>query len=219
MVRDQRVERGEPRRSLDDPVRRAALAERADHVVDLLDRLPCHLLDRLQGEERAVGVLVVPQPGCAGADGDHADRVAGGVVEIAGDPGALLGGGEQALALHLPLGAQGAFSELGQLLAPQARSLASEPGDGPRETGMEGFDSEKGPLRGGGCAQVRHEQPDHAGRAAYGALVVVDAATPARPRRANRSVGRHHRRAMGAVGSATVVLAPADDGNRASGHR
>jgi hypothetical protein len=34
------------------------------------------------------------QPGGAGAHGDHAGRVTGGVVEIAGDPGALLGDGE-----------------------------------------------------------------------------------------------------------------------------
>jgi hypothetical protein len=37
---------------------------------------------------------VMSQPGGAGAHGDHAGRVTGGVVEIAGDPGALLGDGE-----------------------------------------------------------------------------------------------------------------------------
>ena len=108
VVRDQRVERGQPGRSVDGLVRRA-LAQGADDLVDLLDRLPGQLLDRLQGQQRAVRVLVVAQPGGAGADRDHADRVAGGVVQIAGDPGAFLGDGEQPLALGLPLGAQGAL--------------------------------------------------------------------------------------------------------------
>jgi hypothetical protein len=90
------------------------------------------------------------QPGRAGADGDHADRVTGRVVEITGDPGALLGHGEQALALGLPLGAQGTLPELGELLASQAGSLASEPGRDPGKTGMQQLACGKGPLRGGG---------------------------------------------------------------------
>jgi hypothetical protein len=53
----------------------------------------------------------------ASAHGGHADRVAGGVVEIAGDPGAFLGSGEQALALGLALGAHGVVVALGDLRA------------------------------------------------------------------------------------------------------
>jgi hypothetical protein len=63
--------------------------------------------------------------------------VAGRVVQIAGDPGSLLGDGEQALALRVLLGAQRTLSELGDLLAPQPRSLPGEPGDRPGETNVD----------------------------------------------------------------------------------
>jgi hypothetical protein len=39
-------------------------------------------------------------------------------VEIAGDPGALLGDCEQALAVRFPRDAEGAFLEFGQLVSP-----------------------------------------------------------------------------------------------------
>src|SRR5262245_666157 len=127
MVRNQRVQRRESGRRLDGPVDRAALAQGADDHVDLPGRLAGQLLDRLEGAQGAVGVFTVSEPGRAGADGDHADRVAGRVVEVAGDPGALLDGGELALALRLPLDARGPLTELGELLAPQPRPLAREP--------------------------------------------------------------------------------------------
>lgn len=134
---DQGAERGEPRRSLYDGARRSAVAERADDLVDLGHRLARHLLDRLERQARALGILIVPQPGGAGPDGDHADRVPCGVVKLAGDPGALLGGCEAAFPLCLTLGAQSALLELRDVLASQAGSLAGEPRDGPREAGVE----------------------------------------------------------------------------------
>ncbi|MGH3389407.1 MAG: hypothetical protein ACRDOO_11090 [Actinomadura sp.] len=51
MPRDQCVKRGEPGRGLDGAVRRAALAQGADDLVDLPGRLPGQFLDRLQRQE------------------------------------------------------------------------------------------------------------------------------------------------------------------------
>jgi hypothetical protein len=59
------------------------------------------------------------QPPQAGVHEDHVDRVAGGVVQVAGDPGALLGGRQPALALGA--------------LAAGARALADQPGRPPDE--------------------------------------------------------------------------------------
>ena len=87
-------------------VRRAVLAENADELVDLAQRLACDLLDRLERGPRSLGILLLQQPRRAGLDEDHVDRVAGRVVEVAGDARALLGGREAALALGLPLGPQ-----------------------------------------------------------------------------------------------------------------
>ena len=91
-------------------------------------------LDRLQRQLGPLGLP--PQPRCAGPKRDHADRVAGGVVEVTSDPGALLRSGEATLAFRLVLGAQGALSQIGEVLAPQARPLAGEPSDRPREARM-----------------------------------------------------------------------------------
>ena len=56
-----------------------------------------------------VGVLGGAQPPESGVDEDDVDRVAGGVVQVARDPDALLRGGEAPLALGLALGAQRAL--------------------------------------------------------------------------------------------------------------
>ena len=74
---------------------------------------------------RASGRRVGAQAPEPGVDEDHVDRVAGGVVQVAGDARALLGGGEAPLALGLALGAQRALLELGHPLADAA-------GRGPR---------------------------------------------------------------------------------------
>src|SRR5215207_1162359 len=120
---------------------------------------------------------MVPQPGRAGADGDHADGVAGRVVEVAGDPGALLGDGEESLTLSVPLGAQGAVPELGDLLAPQAGSLASEPGSGPGKAGVQQLACGESSLSDGATTEVCHQQPDDGGG---------DAPRPRSPRAAAR---------------------------------
>jgi hypothetical protein len=92
---------------------RVGSAYAADDPVDLACGLPCQVLDLGQCIQQAIRVLVVPQPRGAGTHGDGAHRVAGGVVEVAGDPGAFLRDGEEALALGVAPGAPGPFSQLG----------------------------------------------------------------------------------------------------------
>lgn len=52
--------------------------------------------------------------------------MADGVVEVAGDPSALLGYREKTLALSVALDTQGTLPEIGEMLASQAGSLAGE---------------------------------------------------------------------------------------------
>src|SRR5216683_502073 len=82
-------------------------------------------------------------------------------MEIAGNPGALRGSRELALALGFALSIKGTFSELDDLRAPQARSLASKPGDGPDDTGMELDESRKSSLPRSLRAEVHSEQSDY----------------------------------------------------------
>ena len=110
------VERGEPGRRLDlAPVGGAVLAENADELVDLRQGLACDVLDRLERGSRSRRILLLQEACGSGLHEDDVDRVAGGVVQVAGDPGALLGGCEAPLALGLPL--------CPQRRAPPARSV------------------------------------------------------------------------------------------------
>ena len=83
------------------------------------------------------GSCVLQQPGGTGLDEDDVDRVAGGVVEVARDAGALLGRGQPALALGVPLGATGALLELGDPRAPLADAVADHPGAAPDDRAEE----------------------------------------------------------------------------------
>src|SRR5262249_1602585 len=157
MARDQPVERGEPDRKSSDVLLRAALAQTADDVVNLRGRLPSHLLDCLEGGERATGVLSVAQPGCAGTDGDQADRMTGGVMQISRDPRALLGRREQSFALRVTPGGRRVSARVFDLLSSEARSLAGEPGPGPGQAGVKELAAGDRPLRGGGRGQIRAE--------------------------------------------------------------
>ena len=58
-----------------------------------------------------------------GLDEDHVDRVAGGVVKVARDPGALPGGDSRRSRSGLALGALGTLLERGNALAPQLAAL------------------------------------------------------------------------------------------------
>ena len=136
------VERGQPGRRLHLAVATGVLAQDAHQLVDLADGLASDLLDRLEGLAGGLGVVLGPEAAHAGVHQDHVHRVARRVVQIAGDPPALLGRGEPALALGLALGAQRPLLELRHPLAPQAAPIAGEPDAAPDE------DAEQG-LRGG----------------------------------------------------------------------
>src|SRR4029453_13079161 len=99
-------ERGEAGRWLDFPSRKV-FSEGADELVDLAERVPW---DLLHGLERGSGSRRLPFLGGAGRprlDEDDVDRVPGGVVQVAGDPHALLRGCEPALPFGLPPGVAG----------------------------------------------------------------------------------------------------------------
>src|SRR6266545_7326691 len=112
------LERGKTGRRLD-PRDRAVLPQRPHELVDLVERVAGHLLDRLERLAGALQILLLEESRRAGLDEDHVDRVAGGVVEVAGDAGALLGRRQAALALGLALRAQRPLLELREALAPQ----------------------------------------------------------------------------------------------------
>ena len=77
-----------------------------------------------------------------------------GVVQVAGDAHALLGGGEPALALGLALGVPSALLELGDPLAPQPRPVAGEPGRRPHAGAEEDLGREALPH------EVGHQEDD-----------------------------------------------------------
>ena len=131
MAFGERLEGGEPRRRLDlAPVGGAVLAENADELVDLSQRLAGDFLDRLERGSRSRRILLLQQTCGPGLDEDHVDRVAGGVVEVAGDAGALLRGCQPPLPLGLALGPQRPVHQLGQ-----ARAALTDPvADHPRAT-------------------------------------------------------------------------------------
>ncbi len=129
-------------------------------------------LDLLDGVERAPGggrILLVQQPRRAGLHQDHVDRVAGRVVQLPGDPGALLGGGEPALPFGVALGAPGAFLQLGELVATQPGPVTGDirPGEqqrGEQQLGKELVERQRG--RRGRSGQV-DGRGQHRGPAAH----------------------------------------------------
>jgi hypothetical protein len=135
------------------------VAQAADETVDLTDRLPRDLLDRLQRRAGAGGVALLEQPGGARLDADDVDRVAGGVVQVAGDPRALLGAG--------------AGLELGDLLVAQAGALAGESRDHPDECPDRDRGDRELPAGDAQCRRVDGEQPGDCGRRARGPRVRV----------------------------------------------
>ena len=138
MAFGERLEGGEPRRRFDlTPVGGAVLAENAHELIDLPERLACDFLDRLQRGSRSRRILLLQQACSPGLDEDHVDRVAGGVVEVTGDAGAFLRGGQTSLALGLPLGPQRAFHQLGQARAALSDPVAQDPRAAPDEAAGE----------------------------------------------------------------------------------
>jgi len=84
-------------------------------------------------------------------------------MEVAGDPGALLGYREATLALRLALGALGALLELSDVLSPQARSLAGEPRDREGEPAVQQLAPREAPDPGRGGPQEGAEEHEHGG--------------------------------------------------------
>ena len=97
----------------------------------------------------------------AGLNCDHVDRVTGGVVQVAGDPGALLGGGEAPVALGIALVAQSALLELGELRAPQPRAFAGKPRDAPQQDRLQQHRRREFVAREPERTDVDREQPPH----------------------------------------------------------
>src|SRR2546427_11815854 len=87
--------------------------------------------------------------------------MAGGVVQVAGNPGALLSHREQTFLLGLVFGADNALLQLGDALSTQPGSLAGEPRDGPRKPAMNEVDSGEAFLGRRRRGQERSEQRDH----------------------------------------------------------
>ncbi len=107
MTLGKRLESGQPDGRLDASSvlsARVVVAQRANELVDLAERLARDLFDRHQRRAGALWIPLLEQPGRPGLDEDHVDRMPGGVVEIACDARALLGRGKAALALGLLLG-------------------------------------------------------------------------------------------------------------------
>jgi hypothetical protein len=113
------------------------LTQGSDELVDLAERLAGDFLDRLERGPRAFRVLLREQPRRAGLDEDHVDRVPRRVMEVACDAGALLSGGQAALALGFPLGPEGSLLELGNPRAPLADAVADHPRPTPDEGSVE----------------------------------------------------------------------------------
>src|SRR4030095_11012398 len=155
----QRVERGEARRRLD-VLRRTVLAQGADQLVDLPKRVARHFLDGLEGRARALEVLLLEKAGAAGLDEHHVDRMAGRVVQVAGDAGALLRGRETPLALRFALGPKRPLLQLRESLATEARAVSGGPGRRPDS----GSEQELGPeLAGDDVRPQQYEEAEHGG--------------------------------------------------------
>src|SRR6266511_1072834 len=153
-----RVERREPGWRVHGSARRAVVAKRADDLVDLAGRLARQLLDCFERRLGALGVL--PHPGAAGPHRDDVDGVAGGVVEVAGDPGPLFGDGEATLALSLALGDESALPQRCDPLAAKAGPLTREPRDGKVDARVEQLAPRKAALPISGRTEDREEQRD-----------------------------------------------------------
>ena len=116
---------------------------------------------------RARRVVLRAQAPESGVHEDHVDRVARGVVQVAGDPGAFLGRGEAALAFGFPFGPQRALLQLGHPLAPEPCAVAGKPGPAPhddaerdrraREVAV--LESHRGDVRGQQCDGERERDP------------------------------------------------------------
>jgi hypothetical protein len=106
---------------------RVILAQQRQHALHLPDRLMSRALDHLQGVIGAFGVLAQDPLSATCLDRHHADVMAEHIVQLPGDPQALLSGGllRAALALELQLG--GSRRQLSLSFGAAARLLPTDP--------------------------------------------------------------------------------------------
>ena len=104
-------------------------AQHADHPPHLGERLATGLLDDLQRLAFLVLVRLEQPAHGRGLHRHHADAVADDVVQLAGDPRALLGDGEACLLLALQLGLLGKPARHVGLAKPLAEREADDPRD------------------------------------------------------------------------------------------
>jgi hypothetical protein len=95
--------------------------EHSDHSAHLCERFPTCLLDHLECLALANELRLEQHPHTRRLHRHHTDSVADDVVQLPGDPGALLGDGEASAVFPLTLGSLGALSRLSRL-----RQLAAE---------------------------------------------------------------------------------------------
>src|SRR5581483_9609080 len=107
----------------------AGVAEDSYHPPHLRERVTARLLDDEQRLEQLLLVGLEPPPHRRRLDRHHADAVADHVVELAGDPGALLRDGAPRLLLPLRLRLLGQASRSIGLAQASAEGEADEPGD------------------------------------------------------------------------------------------
>src|SRR6516225_5759442 len=100
----ERAQRRESGRRLDRPaisVTSSVLAQPADQLVNLTDRVAGDLLDRRERLLDRGWVALLEQPGSPRLDQNHVDRVRRRIVQVSRYPGALLGCDEPSLAVEL----------------------------------------------------------------------------------------------------------------------
>jgi hypothetical protein len=90
------------------------VAQHADETVDVADGVPGDVLDGLDRLAGAGGVALLQQAGRAGLHQDHGDRVAGRVVQLPRDAGALVSGDQVPLAFGVGLEPAGVRLCLGE---------------------------------------------------------------------------------------------------------
>ena len=150
-------------------------AQHAEEPAHLRQRLARRRLDR--GEVRCLGGVVGAEPAayCLGLDGHHADRVGHDVVQLAGDPGAFLGGGAGRLVLALAL-------ELRRPGRPPRSALAVRPlqHDARRPTGRRRTRVPAARSLGSKRLDDRHDEERHH-HEAEPEVVVRRARSPSRP--------------------------------------
>ncbi len=167
MARDDRLECFQSKRRFDRAVAAFAagsvLAQRADELVDLADRLARHLLDRLERRACRSRIALLKQSRGARLNEDDVDRVAGRVVQVASDPRSLLGGGQLPFALTLALRTPRTLLHPSQPLSALSHLVAGDPRASPDDNCEQERRKREASLGDAGGAEMDCEQADDDG--------------------------------------------------------